>query len=260
MTSNTELGLLTSRDAGPGEISNRDGRSLFLLLGDHAGNRVPERLATLGLTRADLERHIALDIGVETLGHWLSRELDAPFIAQRYSRLVIDCNRALSHPDSIAAQSDGTVIPGNLSLTASQRQARAYAIHNPYHEAIADLLAARDRERRATIIVSLHSFTPSLAGIIRPWQVGVLYGGGREEFAKAALSALSRHDLVVGDNQPYHFDDTDFTIPQHAFASNRPYVELEVRQDVLLRSESMVKIGKLLSQILSTAATMIEVP
>jgi predicted N-formylglutamate amidohydrolase len=259
MTSNTEFGLLTSRDAGPVEITNHDGRSLFLLLGDHARNRVPERLASLGLTQVDLERHIALDIGVGALGQYVSRELDAPFIAQRYSRLVIDCNRALSHPDSIAAESDGTVIPANSSLTASQRQARAYAIHLPYHEAIADLLAARDRDGRATIVVSLHSFTPSFAGIVRPWQVGVLYGGGKEEFAKAVLAALSRQNLIVGENLPYQFDETDFTIPRHAFASARPYVELEVRQDTLERSQSIAKIGKLLSQVLRTAATMIEV-
>jgi predicted N-formylglutamate amidohydrolase len=260
MTSKSELGLLTSGDAGPVEIINRDGRGLFLLLGDHAGNAVPERLAKLGLARADLERHIALDIGVEAIGRYLSHALDAPFVAQRYSRLVIDCNRALSHPDSIAATSDGTVIRGNSGLTAHQRRARAYAIHNPYHEAIADLLAARDGEGLATIVVSLHSFTHSLAGELRPWQLGVLYGGGREDFAQAVLAVLLRHDLCVGDNLPYKFDGTDFTVPRHAFASGRPYVELEVRQDMLASPEAISKMAKPVSDVLLEAATMIGTP
>lgn len=254
MTSKTELGLLTSWDAGPVEIINRDGGGLFLLLGDHAGNRVPERLAALGLTRADLARHIALDIGVEALGRCLSRKLDAPFIAQRYSRLVIDCNRALSHPDSIAAESDGTFIPANAELTDDQRQARAFAIHNPYHEAIADLLAARDGRGAATIVVSLHSFTPSLAGIVRPWQIGVLYGGGNAKFAKTFLAALSYSVFIVGDNEPYKFDETDFTVPKHAFANSRPYVELEIRQDMFATSKSLGSLVDLLGRAMLEAA------
>lgn len=260
MTSDKEFGLLTSRDAGPVEITNRDGRSLFLLLGDHAGNRVPERLADLGLAPADLNRHIALDIGVKALGRALSRELDAPFIAQRYSRLVIDCNRALSNPDLIVATSDGTLIPRNGDLSAEDRQSRIYAIHNPYHEAIADLLAARDGEARPTIVVSLHSFTPSLAGCSRPWQIGVLYNGGNERFAQAALSALTQNDISVGDNQPYQLDETDFTIPNHAFASGRPYVELEVRQDTLAHARAVEDVTKLLSRVLQMAAMMIDAP
>jgi len=259
MTRNKEVGLLTSRDAAPVEMRNRDGRSLFLLLGDHAGNRVPEGLADLGLAPAELNRHIALDIGVAALGRRLSLELDAPFIAQRYSRLVIDSNRALSHPDSIATTSDGTVIAGNAGLDADRRRARAHAIHMPYHQAITDLVAARDAQGVTTIIVSLHSFTPSLAGVTRPWQAGVLYGGGREDFARAVLSALAADDLVVGDNLPYQFDETDFTVPKHAFASGRPYVEFEIRQDMLETDERIDEMTRRLSLALTSAATTSEV-
>jgi len=257
MTSKSEFGLLTSRDAGPVEITNRDGRSLFLLLGDHAGNRVPERLASLGLNSVELSRHIALDIGVGDLGRSLASELDAPFIAQRYSRLVIDCNRALSHPDSIAKASDDTVIPGNASVAADQRQARAHAIHNPYHEAIAALLDERAINGLKSIVVSLHSFTPLFSGISRPWQVGVLYGGGNDGFAKAVLSALLHSDFVVGDNLPYQFDETDFTIPKHAIASGRPYVELEVRQDMLGTHDQIAQMVRNLSRVLIEAASII---
>jgi predicted N-formylglutamate amidohydrolase len=255
MTSNSELGLLTSRDAGPLEVINRDGGSLFLLLGDHAGNRVPERLRNLGLAAADLDRHIALDLGVEALGRSLSLALGAPFVMQRYSRLVIDCNRALSHPDSIATASDGTPIPGNIGVSADQRLARASAIHDPYHQAIASLLAQRDTQGLATIVVSLHSFTPSLAGVPRPWEVGVLHGGGNEAFALAVLSELQRCDFVVGDNVPYRLDATDFTVPRHAFASGRPYVELELRQDALATGQNVGKMAANLERALRAAAT-----
>lgn len=255
MTSNEEFGSLASRDAGPVEITNNDGRSLFLLLGDHAGNGVPEGLANLGLGLAELNRHIALDLGVDAIGRCLARELDAPFVAQRYSRLVIDCNRGLSHPDSIAVASDGTLILGNMNLSAAQRRARADAIFHPYHKAIEDLLADRDRMGLTTIVVSLHSFTPSLAGVARPWHVGVLYGGGHESFAKAVLLTALRGDFVVGDNCPYQFDETDFTVPKHAIAANRPYVELEVRQDMLSTQTQVAKMARYLSRVFTEAAS-----
>jgi Predicted N-formylglutamate amidohydrolase len=255
MKSNAKPGLLTARDATPAGITNREGPSLFLLLGDHAGNGVPERLALLGLHRSELSRHIALDIGVESLGSHLASELDAPFVSQSYSRLVVDCNRALSHADAIAAVSDGTPIPGNLELSHDQRRARADAIYHPYHNAIADLLIERDRRGLRTIVVSLHSFTPSLGGITRPWQVGVLYGGGENSFAKAVLSEFRQSGWAVGDNLPYQFDDTDLTIPKHAIASGRPYVELEIRQDMLDTHDAVAALAKRLRMILIEASS-----
>jgi predicted N-formylglutamate amidohydrolase len=40
-------------------------------------------------------------------------------------------------------------------------------------------------------------------------------------------------DLVVGDNQPYAMDGTDFTAPFHARAHGCEMLELEVRQDLI---------------------------
>lgn len=255
MTSDDERGLLTSRDAGPVELVNREGGGRFLLLGDHAGNLVPERLAGLGLDPADLHRHIALDLGVAELGRRLAAALDTPFAAQRYSRLVIDCNRALSDEGSIAVRSDGVIVPGNAALTRAERYARVRAIFQPYHDAIAALLAERDARGCPTIVVSLHSFTPNLSGVERPWQVGVLYGGGDERFAWHVLAALKNEgDLVVGDNQPYQFDDTDFTVPQHAIAAGLAYVELEIRQDEIADRGQLGQWASRLARILAAAA------
>jgi predicted N-formylglutamate amidohydrolase len=255
MTSDRDSGVLTSRDAGPVEITNRDGQGMFLLVGDHAGNRVPARLSDLGLRPRDIERHIALDIGVTELGHRLARDVDSTLVLQRYSRLVIDCNRALSHPDSIAAASDGTVVPGNAEVSAQDRAARAEGIYHPYHGAISDLLAERDAEGRKTILVSLHSFTPVFSNMARPWQIGVLYGGGDVRFARAVLARLqSAGGIAVGDNEPYQFDDTDFTVPRHAIAFGRAYVELEVRQDEIADGEGQDRMANLVADALRFAA------
>ena len=210
------------------DVANPHGSAPFLLIGDHAGRRVPRALADLGLADAELARHIGWDIGIRELGEALSARLDAAFVAQTYSRLVIDCNRAADAPDAMPAVSDGTSVPGNAALSASDRQRRVAAIHAPYHAAISAALAG------GRALVALHSFTPVMRDAVRPWHCGILHNGANDGFARAMLAALrAEPGLVIGDNEPYAMDSIDYTIPRHAFARGLPYVEIEVRQDLL---------------------------
>jgi predicted N-formylglutamate amidohydrolase len=226
--------LLAESDPSPVGIINPDGRSSFLIIGDHAGVAIPQRLGKLGLGDGDLGRHIACDIGIFGLGAALSARLDAVFIHQRYSRLVIDCNRDPSSSEAIVEASDGTPIPGNRALDGRSALARVISIHRPYHQGIAAELARRREARQPTILVSLHSFTRTFRGYKRPWDIGVLYDGGETSLAEALLRNLSQElDLIVGDNQPYKMDATDFTVPYHAYPWKTAYVELEIAQDLI---------------------------
>lgn len=229
-----EAPLLSETDLPPARIINQHGLSSFLLLGDHAGALIPSALGTLGLSSEDLRRHIALDIGIQGLGETLSARLAATFICQRYSRLVVDCNRAPLSPEAMPMISDGTAVPGNAALTATERARRISEIHTPYQDAIAHHLGERDKRGIETILVSLHSFTPVMDGVERPWHIGVLHDAGNTGFATVMIERLRRDgDLIVGDNEPYRMDSTDYTVPFHAFAQGRPYVELEIRQDLI---------------------------
>ncbi len=204
---------------------------MFLLLGDHAGNLVPERLGNLGLPPAELARHIAWDIGVSALGRSLAARLDATFVEQRYSRLVVDCNRWPSAADRMAAISDGTAVPGNAELDTGAVARRDAEIFAPYHAEIARLLDERTLQGKAMVVVSLHSFTPVWQGMRRPWDIGVLHDRGESGFSLAVLRELQvTTEWHVGDNVPYKMDGTDFTVPHHCYRARRAYVELEVNQ------------------------------
>jgi predicted N-formylglutamate amidohydrolase len=234
MAGRTAENLLGPGDPLPFGLFNAEGGSPFLLIGDHAGAAIPGALGYLGLSAADRARHIAVDIGVYGLGHALARRLDAPFLHQSYSRLVIDCNRDPAHAEAIPALSDGTVIGGNADLEMAEKAERVRAIHRPYHQAMADLIAARTAAGRETILLSLHSFTPVLNGDIRPWDIGLLHWQGRTDFALSMLDQLrSIAGVVVGDNEPYAMDATDYTVPLHAFPNGLRYAEIEVRQDLI---------------------------
>lgn len=252
MSSKTET-LLSASDPPPVRMTNPAGRSLFLLVGDHAGNLVPERLEGFGLTEEERNRHIAWDIGVADLGRELATWLDATFIEQRYSRLVIDCNRAPTSSEAIVEVSDGTPITANAGLSVDARECRIAEIFDPYHAAIAGAIVTRLGEYGGLVVVSLHSFTPSLNGTFRPWEIGVLYEEDSGDFAIRVRDELSRTSgWNIGDNEPYRFDETDYTVPVHACRRNLAYVELEVRQDILI--EDCVGVAATLASALGLAS------
>src|ERR1700674_5126163 len=141
-TGDTSL-LLGSEDVPPIHEDNTKGRSPFLLTSDHYGRTIPRSLCDLGLPESELERHIAWDIGIAGVAGRLSKHLDAHLIAQRYSRLVIDCNRPPQPPGSIPRLSEATVIPGNEGLTRDAAEARRKAVFEPYHGRIREAIDAR---------------------------------------------------------------------------------------------------------------------
>jgi predicted N-formylglutamate amidohydrolase len=208
----------------------------------------------LGVGAANLDRHIAWDIGVAGLGSAVSKRLDAIFIHQRYSRLVIDCNRAPGDPGSIAAVSDETAIPGNMALGADDREERRRAIFQPYQDFIGKVLDDRVAAGQPTILVSLHSFTPSMGGLPRPWRFGVLHRGD-SAFSRAVLAVL-RADWgdAAGDNQPYAMDGIDYTIPHHADANGLDYLELEMRQDLLATERQQAEAADIVADVLRRAS------
>jgi predicted N-formylglutamate amidohydrolase len=252
-------------DTGDGEaaiVTNPGADSPFLLLGDHAGRDMPSRLGTLGLSEPDLSRHIAWDIGIAGLGRRLSERLGATFIAQRFSRLVIDCNRDPLREDAMPALSDGTVIPGNADLSPEEKLARIAQVFTPYHAAIAAELDARRAHKprtRRTLVVSLHSFTPVMSAFVRPWRFGVLHLGA-SPFSDALLARLRAEPDAgeVGDNEPYAMDGVDFTIPRHAIGRGLDYAELEVRQDLLADDAGQAQVADMLARVLP--ATLGDLP
>ncbi|MDB5428982.1 MAG: N-formylglutamate amidohydrolase [Caulobacter sp.] len=248
-------GLLGRDDPSPVFVVNRGGSSPFLLLGDHAGRAIPQKLNGLGLPPEALDQHIAWDIGIHGLGERLSALLDATFIRQSYSRLVVDCNRKHTAADFVAAVSDGQAIPGNADLKTSDRSARRREVHMPYHHRITGALEARDQQALDTILVALHSFTPSMNGIDRPWHYGVLHRDDSKASAKL-LAALRAElgDKLVGDNQPYAMDGVDYTIPFHADPRGLDYLEIEIRQDLLADAPGQDAVAALLAKVLAKVA------
>jgi predicted N-formylglutamate amidohydrolase len=227
--------LLTAEDPSPVRVLRETGRSDIFLTADHAGRMIPKALGDLGVSEAERGRHIGWDIGIAEVTERLSGLLDATAVLQTYSRLVIDCNRHPSWPSAMPDISEHTPIPGNVGLSAADREARVAAIFTPYHDRIRTLLDARAHRR--TVLVAMHSFTPSFKGENRAMHVGMLYNKDAR-LAHILMDLLRREgDLIVGDNAPYAVtEDSDYGIPTHGEKRGLAHVEVEIRQDLIAAS------------------------
>ncbi|USI71880.1 N-formylglutamate amidohydrolase [Sphingomonas morindae] len=229
------------------------GGEAILIVADHASAHVPADIA-LGVDAAVLGRHVAVDIGVAPLAEALCATLPASALLGGVSRLVCDYNREPDAPGLIPLESDGIAVPGNR-LDAAGRAARLARFYEPYHAAVAAAVAARP----TALIVSLHSFTPRLATRpheARPWEIGILYNQDRRAPA-VALPLLTAAGIVAGDNQPYSGRLLNATMNRHAEAAGRPYLGVEVRQDLIGDAAGVARWAARLAPVLAaTAAAM----
>ncbi len=252
--SNLNDPLLAADEPAPFQEFQIEGRSDFIIVVDHASARIPRRLANLGLPEHELQRHIAWDIGALSVARRVAQAIDAPLVAQNYSRLVIDCNRDPKVATSIPRISELREIPGNIGLSAPQIAARRFAIFDPYHRRIRELLDSRKASGRRVILVAQHTMTDIYKGDRRQMHAAVLYNRDRR-FAGVVLKMLRRErHLVIADNEPYFVsDETDYTIPHHAEARSLLHVEIEVRQDLVSDEAGQAEWAARLARVLQDA-------
>jgi predicted N-formylglutamate amidohydrolase len=237
---------------------NAAGRSPYLFTCDHYGRLIPKVLGDLGLSESELTRHIAWDVGIAAVAETLSKLLDAHLIVQRYSRLVIDCNRPPDAASSIPRISEATTIPGNEGLSSEAAAIRKREIFDPYHRRIDAIIDHRLGDHRPTVLIALHSFTPVYAGIARPWHIGTLYQRDARLPPLLLKFLRSEADLVVGDNEPYAVsDETDYTIPVHGEARGLINTGIEIRQDLISDQAGQQQWAERLARILGEIEPML---
>jgi predicted N-formylglutamate amidohydrolase len=225
----------------------------ILVVSDHASNRVPDDI-DLGIAAHHMDEHIAVDIGVATIGTIMAQQPGVSAFQGGVSRLVCDFNRDRDSAGVVPVTSDGIAIPGN-DLTPEAREGRIARFFDPYHEALADLLA----EARPALVVSLHSFTPALATCDkpRPWQVGVLYNRD-DRAARIAITMLEMEGMMVGDQQPYSGVLLNATMNRHCEPAGLPYVGIELRQDLAGRASFQQGLADMLMRIAHEAVRRLD--
>jgi predicted N-formylglutamate amidohydrolase len=233
--------LLASDEAPPWEAFEAEGDRPVVVVCDHAGRTVPRALGTLGLPEARLGEHIAWDIGAGGVARRLAERLGASLVMGRYSRLVVDLNRDLEDSTAFPAISDGVLIPANLGLSVEEKAERARVFFKPYHEAVRRAIQGRSRESLRPVLIAVHSFTPRLHRILRPWHVGILWDKD-PRLPLPLMRALGGRGFTVGNNEPYSGrHPADYTVDHHAEPLGLAHVGIELRQDLVGHAEGQAK-------------------
>ncbi len=226
------------RVAEPGAftpVSRVDGEpaSGFLILCDHAGNRLPLEYGDLGLPAQTFTRHIAYDPGAEAVARGLAARLGAPAVLANFSRLLIDVNRGTDDPTLVMRLSDRTVIPGNANVDEKERARRIARFHEPYHAAVEAAIDRAMATGRVPALISIHSFTPVWRGKVRPWHAGILWDNDPRLPGPLLAALRTDADLVVGDNEPYSGALANDTMHRHGTARGLAHALVEIRQDLI---------------------------
>lgn len=209
----------------------------LLLLCDHAVNALPSEYGTLGLAPAQLERHIAYDIGAAAVTRQVARMLGVPAISTRFSRLLIDVNRGLDDPTLIMRISDGAVVPGNRHLDAAERQRRVQLYYEPYHQRVDGLIESCVAAGVPPVLLSIHSFTDRWKGSARPWHAAILWDRDHR-FSVPLLEELrSDASILVGENEPYDGKLAGDCMWQHGTRRGLAHTIIEIRQDLIRTPE-----------------------
>jgi predicted N-formylglutamate amidohydrolase len=204
----------------------------FIITCEHGGNRIHAPYRRLfGEQRALLDSHRGYDPGSLVLAKALASAYRAPLVASTVSRLLIDLNRSIGHPQLFSA-----VTRAAPAETRAQIVEQYYRPHRIQVECLVGQAVSRGRR---VIHISSHSFTADLDGRLRSADVGLLYHPGRRGEAelcarwKESLAAFAP-DLRVRRNYPYAGKGDGLTSRLRLRFAPCDYVgiELEVNQSI----------------------------
>lgn len=227
------------------EVMGTAAASLLVLSAEHASNATPDGWAWPAEDAWLRDTHWAIDRGVDTILRALARGLAAPAVFCRFTRLLIDANRAVASPTLILHEAEGRPIVMNQKLGEEERLRRIEQLYNPYHARLDAVVGAYP----GAAVLSVHSFTPELEGAApRPMEVGVLFDKD-EEPARRLASKLAERGWVVALNEPYSGrNGLMYSVHRHAGCHERRAMELEIRQDVAV---DPVRRARLVQDLLS---------
>ena len=214
-------------------IPAQSGSAVFCFC-DHACKAVPEEYQDLGLSAADLNRHIGWDIGAADLTRMFCITFGAAGLLADFSRLLIDPNRSIDSANLIPEISDGTPIPANQNLSSAERQHRIDTYYEPYHLALEAELDKAERRFIDPLIISIHSFTPKPStGKTRELDIGLLWKVDENKAVRVKAEIERIHPYKIELNEPYSALKLNHTMDRHVIPRGLRHITLEIRQDLI---------------------------
>lgn len=203
---------------------------------EHASNRVPRPWRPRPSDRALLAMHWGYDIGAATVTRDLVRRSRGWGMLSRYSRLLCDPNRAPDDATLVLRHTD----EGSPTFNrVPDPEARVERFHAPFHGALDEAM----RMAPPRLLVSVHSFTPVFRGNARTMEAGVLFDQ-HDAIAARLVRTMNDAGLRTEPNAPYSGKDgLIYSANRHGTTHGVPYLEIELRQDLLASREGALRVA-----------------
>jgi predicted N-formylglutamate amidohydrolase len=204
--------------------------SHLILTCEHGGCRVPAEYRKLFAGASEtLRSHRGWDPGSLDLARTFEKRFAAPLFFNTVTRLLVELNRSPEHPRLFSEFTRG--------LDPPTRQSLLERYYHPYRQRVEAAISEEISRGKRVVHLSLHTFVPTLNGVTRTADVGLLYDPARPlEVATCrqwqADLKRRRPDLRVRRNYPYLGKSDGFTTHLRRQFSPERYagIELEVNQ------------------------------
>ena len=175
--------------------------SIFLITCEHGGNRVPPRYQPFFRDHGELlQTHRGYDPGALTMAREFAAALAATLFVSTTSRLLIDLNRSVRHPQLYSEATRNAPEPIRREIM------KRYYL--PYRTKAESFIHQAVTKGGRVVHISCHSFTPQLNDKVRTADIGLLYDPTRSAEIKlcarwqATLKSFAS-DMKVRRNYPY---------------------------------------------------------
>lgn len=234
-------------------VHNEKGKHQIVLVCEHASAFIPPQFNNLGLSATAAASHVAWDPGAAATARHLADGLDAVLIEGTVSRLIYDCNRPPESASAMPPKSEIYEIPGNMNLSASERQTRIEHYYRPFETQLTNTLA---NHHSNAVLVTIHSFTPVYFGSKRDVEIGILHDSDAH-LADALLQTAGGFNIQR--NQPYGPQDgVTHTLQLHAIKTGLLNAMIEIRNDLIQTDARCAAMAEHLQQWLSAALSTIK--
>lgn len=194
---------------------------------EHASNLVPAQYANLFRgAEGVLASHRGYDLAAEGVAENLAKKLGAPIHVCRTTRLLIEPNRSIGHPNLFSEFTQ--------SLSVEEKNVLLASVYHPYRDRVMETMS---NSNKPILHLSIHSFTPKLDDIVRDVEIGLLFDPARrlESDCCAQMKELLQNSLVgyrIKFNEPYRGVDDGFTTFLRTKFSDETYagIEIEINQ------------------------------
>ena len=204
---------------------------------EHAGNHIPESYLPY-FNNADqiLLSHEGWDPGTWPIASLLSKALDAPLFGCQTSRLLIEVNRSLHHPQLFSRYTS--------HLNDKEKQQLINSLYIPYRSQVENEISASPKP---VLHLSIHSFTPIWNGESRDVDIGLLFDPDRKsELSFCQLYKIKLCEVLppyrIQFNKPYLGIDDGFTTYLRTKFKDKDYagIELEINQKLILPYQNVI--------------------